>query len=203
MKASWWKYVLLALLTAGVVACGKDNKTAVPTNITSGNPLTNGTTTAVTSTDFGTFKNQVAAGQFVVQQYSAVTYYFYDVVFSSQNNNCDKWWIFTYCSSSNQSGGSFMRRYDKVNNFVEHEYGNSIQAIHAQLVGIVNSASATYGSSGYRQVSPTAWEIRNSAGAFYVIDVSKPVIANPVYYRPANVSTEDGYSYNGAVINVL
>lgn len=202
MKASWLKFVLIGLFAAGVVACGKDNK-AGTSSVTYGNPLTNGTTTAVTSTDFGTFKQQVINGQFIQQQYSAVTYYFVDVYYSSQNNNCSNWWIFTACSSSNQSGGSFMRRYDKVNNFVEHEYGNTVQAVHNQLISIVNNPASTYGSPGYRQVAPSAWEIRTAAGAYYVIDVSKPVAANPVFHRPADVNAEDGYAFSSSIINVF
>lgn len=196
MKASWWKYVLLALLTAGVVACGKDNKGGSNT-LTYGNPLTNGTSTAVTSSDFATFKNQVAAGQFVAQQYRVVEYRYVDVFFSQQNNNCDKWWIFNVCSSSSQSGsGGFSRAYNRDNNLAQHELGSNIETVHGQLVSIVNSATATAYEAGYRQISPSAWEVRTPQGAYYVIDVSKPVIANPVYYRPANVSTEDGYAYS-------
>lgn len=202
MKASWWKFVLLALLTAGVVACGKDNK-AGTSSVTTGNPLTNGVSTAVTSTSFEQFRQQVVNGQFVTQQYSAVTYYFVDVYYSSQNNNCSSSWIFTACSSSQQSGGSFMRRYDKVNNFIEHEYGNDIGSVHNQLISIVNNPAGTFGTNGTRQISQTAWEVRNASGAYYVIDVAQPVVANPVFYRPANTQVEDGYAYSYKVINVF
>ncbi len=203
MKASWWKYVLLALLTAGIVACGKDNKAANNGEITTANPLTNGVSTAVTSSSYEEFRQQVVNGQFVTQQYSAVTYYFVDVYYSSQNNNCSSWWIFSACSSSQQTSGSFMRRYDKVNNFTEHEYGNDINAVHGQLVSIVNSPAGTFGTNGTRQISSTAWEVRNSSGAYYVIDVAQPIVANPVFYRPANVQNEDGYAYSYRMINVF
>lgn len=187
MKASWWKYVLLALLTAGVVACGKDNSgsgTGVSTN-----PIYNGVGTAPVSNSFAEFKQQVNSHQFVGMQHDYERYYYYNIDYQADNNNCDKWWIFSICSSSsNSNAGQFTRSFSKFSGTGTHEWGTPDQVLQ-KLKDIVNRAQngTKYGQS--------SWVVLDSDGSYYIIDLAAPVMANPLYYRPANVNSTDGYSY--------
>ncbi len=181
MKASWWKFVLLALLTAGVVACGKDNK-AGTSSVTTGNPLTNGVSTAVTSSSFEEFRQQVVNGQFLNQASAVVEYRLKEVRFKT--------------SSWSTTGSYIYRRYDKTINFVEHEFGNDIVAVHNKLIEIANQGN----NFTAIKVGASAYEVRTTTGAKYIIDLAQPLVVNPVYYRPADIQAEDGYVYNGEFV---
>lgn len=194
MKASWWKYVLLALLTAGVVACGKDNKASnANNNNVNTNPIYSGVGTAPSSNSFAEFKQQVINGQFVQMQNDFERYFYYNVDYQANNNDCDKWLGFiTVCSSSSgssSSAGQFSRYFSKYNNTGSHELGSEPSQVHSQLVSIVNGAvnAQKYGQSSYL--------IYHADGSAYIIDLGAPVMANPMYYRPADINNNDGYSY--------
>lgn len=182
MKASWWKYVLLALLTAGIVACGKDNKAGTSSTVVNGNPLTNGVSTPVTSSSFEEFKQQVINGQFVNQINAVVEYRLTEVHFKSSS-----WYL---------TGSYIYRRYDKTINFVEHEFGNDIASIHNKLIEIVNQGN----NFTVIKRAASAYEIVTASGARYIIDLAKPLVVNPVWYKPADIQAEEGYTYNGSYV---
>lgn len=189
MKASWWKYVLLALLAAGVVACGKDNKGAnTANNVYS---YTSGVQTPAGATSISDFRNKVAAGQFLVQPTPQVTY-LYGKLMRNGSSNCSKWWIFTSCSYSGGSGSSNMTRSAATDgSYFRHELAGDGNALVNKLVWI---ASHTYMPiQSYNGSATTLYAFRTSEGDYY-IDLAQPMVANPVQFIPADTEA-DGYYY--------
>ena|SRR5690606_20046048 len=186
MKASWWKYVLLALITAGVVACGSDNKTGDVNQATNGFG-TGGVQTPVSTNSYSEFRNQVLAGNFKALP-SNVTYSRYE----GYNYNLD--WddvVFGIDGCKHRNGGVKERVYD--NGTYSHEYGTTWQSIVSGFGSIVNAPQ------NYSRVSGTYWIVLHG-GFEYGFDLNLPIVANPVFKRispyAANSSTCKGSVYN-------
>lgn len=182
MKASWWKYVCLALITAGVVACGSDNKTN--TDVAATNAIgTGGVLNPVSTSTYSEFRNQVVAGNF-----QAITNGLVYVVYNGMNINYEWKGGFLGCKYTN---GSLKERAYNQGNYT-HEYGSTPQAIVAGISAIVNAPQA------YVQLSGTRWRIYHG-GYHYEIDTSRPLVANPV--SKVADGTQSGCVGSGYLIN--
>lgn len=208
MKASWWKYVLIALISAGVIACGKDNSAGNGTNIVS-NPITGGVSNPTGASSISDFRNKVTNNHFKSLISSGQTFLYWDLqqTQSSNNSNCSEVWGFlqwcNYNSGSTNYSYSAFSRSAHPDGRIRHERGNA-SAVHSFLKSIASSNQyqavqrgyngAYYSSNG--SSSTTAYMFSTSSG-LYIIDLSFPLTANPVVFQPATGSSAEGYFYGG------
>jgi hypothetical protein len=175
--------ITLIALVAGLIlsGCGKSNKTGGEAAPANNNPgvVTPITTTPITNTTWDSFKAQVAAGQFAAQ-YAATETYIYSST-STKSSEC--LWVFTCTSTST----SYKKRYAYSSGLIRNEFcgGNGTctkEKLVEELMKIINNVPSDpmYLHTWVRQNSATSFAVGASSSLYYVIDLSKPIGAQPV-----------------------
>ena len=184
-------YGVLILLA---VSCGGSSggPPSSPTS-TAFNPSTiAGAPSSAVSANYTQFGTAIAAGTWATSatwsQYNGKNLAFYFA--KSTSNNCQTYLtVFRICSQS----GSYVADHKNFQNnwptgtTISHPFGTTLAAVQAEMIWIVNNASAQPGPT---QLGPSLGAIPTSKGIFY-LDNSYPLIANPVAF-----SKSDGTGYN-------
>lgn len=204
----WSKKLLVLLLTVFLIqGCGSDNnnegeEVVTVTNNTPVNPW-NPEYVNPGVTSFAAFKEQVDAGHFRgLSNYNYINYIHCEVVINTIGSWSD--WFdgffdisFTWNSwNSSRCGGN--TQYDIIFSGTSgtvsgHRHGSSVETIHNFLKDVVN------GPIHAIQRTPTAFEVFKN-GNTYLIDLAKPLVANPVMEFPVNGYLQingNGYQYVG------
>ncbi len=183
--------ITVALLNFG---CGKQNTANSNGSSSSSNPSSIGQANYSPTSgnlSWDQFKTQVASGAFAAKISGTEIYNYVGYTMDVNSSSC--LWIFT-CSSSKTSSTFFTREYGT--NYIKHPFCNnggtctSTDPIKQQLIQIVGQAQ-TYG-----QLSNTKFQVMTYSGYLYVIDLSYPIVANPIarldnvgsYYELTNVT---------------
>ena len=187
MKTVSLKQLSMVLVLCGLIgACGKDNKAAAP-NSGVPNIVNFGNNSPVNiSSSFQNIKNRVIANQFRQKISSSETYHFENCTNSVSTGS---WWIFDFNSYNQNCGNSFTRSYGSVS--IQHEYGNSVEAVRAQLSNLINSAVDVNGAT----LTDSYVEFKANDGYIYIYNLNYPIIANPMSRRSANGSSYYYFSY--------
>ncbi len=177
MKVQNWKkktvsLVGLSLMVLALGSCGSDNKVAVtPAPDTSGTNESTATATSETSScqttsSFSEFKERVSNGAFIQPSANRSVYYY-----NSADKNSWNIWIIKY--------NDFTRSYNGDLNYVQHEKGNTVDAVKNFLVTKLNEAKDTSGGG-------RSYTIETTSGEIYTIDLCKPIVANPTFWESSD-----------------
>lgn len=206
--------LLLTLLVAfTLTSCGGDNSTG---DGTSTNNLSNGVTTGTTGTP-GTisnerqFRDNVAAGNFTTATNGLYTRYAY-VVYNrttSSSSNCDTWLIFSYCTYSGSSSYTnydlaFTRAYNNDGSIYRDSNDTGFSAnqitLKSELLKIIDDAIRRDSPLPERRTlgafaGNKAYWFEPGDGYVYVIDLNKPLAANPTQRLNKTQSTSNSLEY--------
>lgn len=210
MKTLFKRLAMLLFVSALVLGCGKDNKTAteVPV-VTTPKPDTDPLNPGVPDTlpqNIDEFIAAVRGGRFQNPRSSTSIF---DYAKSQTNRDRSFFsfnWSFCFFGScdSNLPQAEIMTRSMIDSNSVERESGdnefsNNLSTLRDQLVSLLDQAkrrsrnpSAYYpGQYFYTQIRPGAVMVEKS-GNFYVIDLNAPLAANPIFkYNGSNGEVYD------------
>jgi hypothetical protein len=197
-----WVFAMILASTTLVISCGKDNKTDAGqstsnNNNNSGNTPITGTPTPSTSIDI--FITNIENGAFSAPRSDSSTFLYrigeFNRVQSGFYFYCN---IPIICNGQNNSGSSVLDTFQRKLNGSsvdrdatdDTEFSSNLTTLKSQLASLVRTAKANstyqctwngcYQELHYRQMGTNSYAIFVN-NVYYIIDLSKPLAANPIY----------------------
>ena len=168
------KSLLLSLtVLTMLVSCGKDNKTNSGAAVGAGSSAI--TLNVQAATSLGNMINSSESYFAPAPNAASGLKYYYSTGVAASNNGCTPhttggWIKFTYYTCSNTSTSN------QGNQTSVYVASVDLQTKRNEIAAIINSSTA----GAISQTSSTAYVVRTTSGAVYLIDRNYPIQANPV-----------------------
>ena len=166
-KKKTYRLIGLSLMLAALGSCGSDNKVEVTTteDVSTSTATVDGVSSCVTVSSFTDFQSNIAAGNFMTQNYNYEQYTYRECEID------DKWYgTLTKCNDT------FTRTSNVELDNISHDLASTRTELLSELTNLV------YDTTNFQWRSSSSFYFSTSSGNVIAIDLCQPLAANPVYY---------------------